>query len=162
MLRRVRRPVLLAAVALVWIASCGGPGSGELDPTGGEICLPNRKVCANVPPAALDRTIVLHITKGTDGPPAKIGDAYDITVDGHTTVALLKPARVTFALEGLPRDGVDNDNILRVYTKDENGDWAALASPRLDRVRGEVGGDVIHFSPFAVLRADRLPDGGLP
>ncbi len=131
---------------------------------GGEVCLPDRKVCINVPPLALEREITLRITPTDHAPAGLIGEAWDIAPTG---TVFLKPATVSFNYEGMPiPDGVATQ-LLRVYTRGPGAEgasdeWVPVNLPRINAVRGELEGDVTHLSPFFVLRADRLPDGGLP
>lgn len=157
----VNRRILAAAVAVG--LSCGGANQagGVLTPSGGELCLSERKVCLRLDEGAIERQVTFTIAPTTDLPEAALGDGFEIGPSGTT---FLKPAHVTFRYDGLPN--IDDDagvpsTLLRVYTRDETG-WVPLSDPQLDRVRGTVGGTVGHLSPFVLLRADRLPDGGLP
>lgn len=155
---RTKTASLLACLAF----SCGSGGtSGPIDPvTGGSVCAPNDSVCFEVDPGGLDRSAVFRVAPGTEAPPAIIGPAWDISVSGDVPT-FVKPAHVSFKLDELPfaEAGVEDETILRVYTT-QDGDWVPLDNPVVDRVQGRVRGDTTHLSPFAVLRRDRLPDGG--
>jgi hypothetical protein len=131
---------------------------------GGEVCLPERKVCISVPPLALERELTLRIAPTDDAPGGLIGDAWDITPTG---TAFSKPATISFRYDGLAIPANLNVNLLRIYTRQapDGGsaeEWVPTDSPRVNALRAELEGDVRHLSPFFVLRADRLPDGGLP
>lgn len=155
----------------VWVGltcaatACGPAGSGAVGGSGGEICLPERKVCISVPPLALEREVTLRITPTGDAPAGLIGEAWDISPSG---TVFLKPATVSIRYDGLPVPEELPTTLLRIYTRrgpaDEESpeEWVPLLKPRVNAVRGELEGDVRHLSPFFVLRADRLPDGGLP
>jgi hypothetical protein len=157
------RLVLLCSVVVVlsWL-SCGGAGvEGVVRPTGGEICLADERVCISVPPGALEQEEILRITPASDVPAAALSEGFDISSTSGRKVTFLKPATVRFALELVDAGGIENENILRIYTRGE-GDWQPLDDSFVDRVRGVVLGGTLHLSPFVVLRSDRLPDGGLP
>ena len=152
-----------AAAILSWL-SCGGAGTeGLLDPTGGTVCLRDRRVCISVPIGAIGATTSVRIAPSTEAPPAALSDSFDIAATDDSKVTFLAPLRATvsFSLAIVDAGSVPSETLLRVYTLEE-GDWVALANPRIDVVRREVVGEVSHLSPFVVMRADRLPDGGLP
>ena len=167
MTRQSNKRWLVAVLVAVSWASCGGAGTeGVLDPTGGEVCLPDRRVCISVPLNAVTETRTVRISPSNEAPPAALSEAWDIApsnrgADGGSTLEFLKPALVSFSLAIVDAGDVPNETLLRIYTI-EDGAWVALANPRIDRVRDAVLGEVSHLSPFVVLRADRLPDGGLP
>jgi hypothetical protein len=103
----------------------------------------------------------VRIQPSTQAPSAALSDTWDIIGSGGEAVTFLAPAKVSFSLAYVDAGSVPSENLLRIYTVEE-GEWVALGSPRVDRVRDEVVGETTHLSPFVVLRADRLPDGGLP
>lgn len=151
----------LAVAVLVWL-SCGGVGAeGTLDPTGSEVCLADRRVCIAVPINGIAATQVVRISPSNEAPPAALSEAWNISASDGRAVEFLKRARVSFSLAFVDAGGLPSEHLLRVYTLEE-GTWVPLANPIVDRVRDEVIGEVWHLSPFVVLRADRLPDGGLP
>ncbi len=168
MLQRVRLNPRLVVIALavtlllVW-AGCGaGPGAqGGVPATGGELCLPDDSVCIEVPSGALATDDVLRISQTSDQPAGALSSAWDISSTQHPALTFLKPATVSFALDSFDAD-VPNETLLRVYTHEDGGDWVPLDNAILDRVLLRVRGDTMHLSPFVVLRADRLPDGGIP
>ena len=161
---------------IVLVASGCGPAnqtSGLIGPTGGELCLPDARVCLIVPPGALETSISFRIAPTSDVPAAAFGEGFDI---GPSGTEFLKPATVIFKIDALLEAdsgiswsgeptmarGVD-PQVLRLFTKYQ-GDWEPLKSlvPPLDRVRRTLSGSVEHLSPFVILRADRLTDGGIP
>jgi hypothetical protein len=154
-------------VLLSWVA-CGGPTvDGAVGPTGGEVCLPEKKVCISVPTGGMETQEVLRISPGAEVPGGALSDGYDISAVSGRQIAFLKPATVSFALELVRQGNLENENLLRIYTREHLdggalGDWQPLENAFVDRVRNQVRGDTRHLSPFAVLRSDRLPDGGLP
>ena len=151
------------AVVAVLAASCGSTTqtTSIIGPTGGEVCLANSNVCVLIPPGALDKPVPIRILPTNDVPEGSFGGGYDIGPSGTT---FLKPVKVTFKIESLYDEdsGVD-PLLLRLFTKVDNV-WEPLATPvpPLDRVRRTLSGTVEHLSPFVILRADRLPDGGMP
>ncbi len=150
----------MGAVA-AWVA-CGGSGTeGGVETTGGEVCLPDGRVCLTVPAGGLAESQVFRISSGAEAPGGALSPAYDISSTRTQTVTFLKPATVSFAID-LVDGSVPSDSLLRLYTRVDGGDWEPLDNPALDRVKGRILGEVSHLSPFVVLRADRLPDGGLP
>ena len=160
-MRALRGAIAVAVVG----ASCGptNQNSSIIGPTGGEVCLPDQRVCIELPPGALERSVTIRIAPTSDVPPGALSDGYEI---GPSGTAFLKPAKVTFKIESFfeADSGVD-PVLLRLFTKYEGAaDWEALGSPvpPLDRVRRTLSGTVDHLSPFVVLRVDRLSDGGLP
>ncbi|MFZ5788019.1 MAG: hypothetical protein ACOY3Y_16395, partial [Acidobacteriota bacterium] len=160
MIRRLGWLVAAIVVALSW-ASCGGASvDGALGPTGGELCLPDKKVCISVPSTAMETQEVLRIAPGAEVPGGALSEGYDITAGGRG-YTFVKPATVSFSLDAVRTDGIENLNLLRVYTR-VDGDWQPLDKAFVDRVKNVVTGETLHLSPFVVLRSDRLPDGGLP
>ena len=159
--------LFVGVVVLSWV-SCGGDGvDGAVGPTGGEVCLPDKKVCISVPIAALETREVLRIAPGSDVPGGALSDGYDISGVGSAPIVFVKPATVSFSLELVREGNLENQNLLRIYTRErldggELGEWQPLENAFVDRVRNVVRGDTRHLSPFAVLRSDRLPDGGDP
>ncbi len=114
-----RRLTLLAAVVVVlsWVA-CGGAGvDGAVGPTGGEVCLPDNKVCISVPIGGLETQEVLRISPGTDAPGAQLSDTYDISGTSGRQIDFVKPATVTFSLEIVREGNLENENLLRIYTR---------------------------------------------
>lgn len=172
MLRAVspaRRLALLLAVVVVlsWVACGGSSVDGAVGPTGGEVCMPDRKVCISVPIGGLETQEILRISPGTDQPGGQLSDTYDINGTSGRPVVFVKPATVSFALDIVNEGGLENENLLRIYTRErvdggELGQWQPLENSFVDRVRNRVSGDTRHLSPFVVLRSDRLPDGGNP
>jgi hypothetical protein len=160
-LRRLIGVVVFVLVITLWVSCGGASADGVLTPTGGEVCLPDRKVCIEVPTASLEDQEVIRISPSNDKPGGALSDAYDISSATGKKITFLKPAKVTFALDIVNQDGVENQSLLRIYTREGN-DWQPLDNAFTDRVRGVVQGEVSHLSPFVVLRSDRLPDGGLP
>jgi hypothetical protein len=147
---------------MAWL-SCGGASvDGSVGPTGGSVCLPDRRVCIDVPIAALETQEVLRISPGGEAPSAALSDGYDIKAVSGKPITFDVPATVHISLDAVRTDGIDNLNILRLYTKLDGGDWQPLSKTFVDRVKNEVIGETSHLSPFVVLRSDRLPDGGLP
>ncbi len=163
-----RLALLFAVVVVVSWAGCGGTSiDGTLGPTGGSVCLPDNKVCINVPIGALETQEVLRISPGSDSPGGALSDAYDISGGSGRPVVFVKAATVTFSLDIVREGNLENENLLRIYTRERLdggalGDWQPLANAFVDRVRREVRGETLHLSPFVVLRSDRLVDGGLP
>lgn len=163
--RRVALPLAVLMVALSW-ASCGGSSvDGAVGPTGGEVCLPGRKVCINVPTGGLETQEVLRISLGSDAPGGALSDGYDINAVTGRPVAFVKSAKVTFSIELVREGSLQNENVLRIYTRERLdggalGEWQPLENSFVDRVRNEIIGETKHLSPFAVLRTDRLIDGG--
>lgn len=163
--RATWKPVwlLLAAVAAVAWLSCGGASvDGAVGPTGGSLCSPDKKICIDVPIAALETQEVLRISPGGEAPGAALSESWEIRAVSGKAITFDKPATVRVSLDAVNTEGIDNLNILRVYTKVEGGDWQPLAKSFVDRVKNEVIGETTHLSPFLVLRSDRLPDGGSP
>jgi hypothetical protein len=158
-MRALRGAIAVAVVA----ASCGPANqtSSIIGPTGGEVCIADERVCIVIPSGALERAVNIRIAPTTDVPAGAIGEAYDI---GPSGTVFLEPARVIFKIEALFEYDSGLDPLqLRLYTK-YDGDWEPLGTqvPPLDRVRRTLSGRVEHLSPFVILRADRLPDGGMP
>ncbi|HEY0880173.1 MAG TPA: hypothetical protein VGD87_01525, partial [Archangium sp.] len=154
---------LLGAVVVAFsYVSCGGASvEGIVRPTGGEVCTSDSRVCIDVPSGALEKEEIIRIAPTSDVPAGALSEGFDISSTSGRTVTFLKAATVRFSLELVDAGELSNENLLRVYTRGE-GDWEPLENPFVDRVRGVVRGDVMHLSPFVVLRSDRLPDGGLP
>jgi hypothetical protein len=161
-MRRLFGVVVVVVVIASWVSCGGATADGVLTPTGGEVCLPDRKVCISVPTAALEDQEVVRIGPSNDKPGGALSDAYDIASASGRPITFLKPATVSFSLDIVTQTGVENQNLLRIYTRDGDGDWQPLDNAFVDRVRNVVIGETRHLSPFVVLRSDRLPDGGLP
>ncbi|MCC6333213.1 MAG: hypothetical protein IT380_04385 [Myxococcales bacterium] len=164
---RLRWLLVVPVLVLVLWSGCGGTTvDGGLDPTGGTICLPDRTVCLEVPPGGLADYESFRIAPMSgEIPGGALSPGYDISPTGSTRVTFLKPARVIFSLDLVQQDSVPNESLMRIYTWTEgatNDGWQPLASSFVDRVRNEISGEIDHLSPFIVLRADRLPDGGIP
>ncbi len=168
MVRAVRSAQTLVVVGLlVGLAvavSCGGVGTEDTFlPSGGESCLGGRKICISLKPGSLTESTTLRLTSGSDAPHGALSEAFDISNVNGKAVKFLIPATVSIRLDIVDANDVPSQNLLRIYTRDpESHEWVALDSPNIDRVRGEISGQTTHLSPFVVLRADRLPDGGLP
>lgn len=160
-----RLRLLVAVVAGVGLAfiGCGAANEGTIDGTGGEVCTVDRHVCISVPPLALNTPLDLRISPGDEGPGGNLSPVWDISprspVDGG--VHFQKPAKVSFSLESVDAAGLPDELLLRLFTLDQ-GEWVPLGNQAVDRVRGVVSGEVRHLSPFVVVRADRLIDGGMP
>lgn len=159
-----RALLLLVVVVVLAVAggACGGAGTeGTLTPTGGELCLPDKKVCLSVPSGGLAESRALRIAASADVPAGALSEGYDISAVDGRAVEFLKRAKVSFSLDLVNAEGVPNDTLLRLYTR-VGDDWQPLENAFVDRVRHVVTGETSHLSPFVVLRADRLPDGGMP
>jgi hypothetical protein len=159
---------LVYALVPVVFSSCGGNSAGQVIGTGGgQLCLPDNSVCITIPLNALNGDTPIFIRPSDDKPGAPLSATWQIGPDG-TLFAV--NAQVAFAFSdsldsGLPED-LDT-NQLRIYTRalldgGAYGDWVPLDMPVVDRVTNHVTGTTSHLSPFVLLRADRLPDGGLP
>ncbi len=159
-----RGGLVALCLAVLWV-SCGGSSvSGEVGAAGGEVCLPDRRVCIKVPLGGLETQELVRITPGGEKPPAALSESYDIAAVNGRRLEFLKPALVTMSLElvdAATLDALPNENLLRIFTK-VGEDWVPLNAPVVDRVRNVVTGETSHLSPFVLLRVDRLPDGGLP
>lgn len=141
--------------------ACGGPDvRGTIETLGGEACTADGRVCLRVPADGVDRPFLVRISEASEGPPAAIGATWEIVVASGPAPRFLKPGQVVFRLERLTLDDHLDPNLLRASAKGE-GDWAPLANHVFDRVQGEVSGDTLALGTFTLLRADRLPDGGL-
>lgn len=151
-------------LATLWV-SCGGSSvSGEVGAAGGEVCLPDGKVCIEVPLGGLETQELVRISPGGEKPEAALSESYDIVSASGKRITFLKPAKVTMSLDlvdSATLEALPNENLLRVFTK-EGEEWSPLGNPDVDRVSRRVSGTTTHLSPFVLLRADRLPDGGLP
>lgn len=149
----------------LWL-SCGGSSvTGEVGAGGGEVCLPDNSVCIKVPLGGLATQEIVRISPGTDKPGGALSESYDISRARSGTLKFLKPATVTFSMDLVDQatiDALPSESLLRLYTRDENGEWAPLADAVVDRVKRTISGTTQHLSPFVVLRADRLPDGSMP
>lgn len=135
---------------------------GTIDQLGGEACVPDRKVCLEVPPQALDAPISVKISTLADPPPATLGDAWQITAVGQPELVFHVPAQVVYSMDALPVDSVPSPNLLRVWRRTDAGEWDMLDRAVIDRVKNELSGDTLVLGDFVVMRVDRLPDGGLP
>jgi hypothetical protein len=137
---------------------------GEVSPTGGSVCLPEKKVCLEVPSGALEKVVEIWIGESQAEAPAPLGGVYEIGPSGTIFVA---PAQVTFSYDFVPGidDGTLNTDVLRVWTTGDDGGWQPLATPTFDRRVHSLGGSVSHLSPFTVMRTDRdagTVDAGTP
>lgn len=159
-----RSGLVALCLAGVWL-SCGGASvSGEVGAAGGQLCLPDDRVCLTVPLGGLEKQVPVRITPGTDKPPAALSESYDISAVSGQGLTFLKPATVSFSMDLVDQAvlaDLPSESLLRVYTR-EGDAWVPLADPGLDRVKRVVSGTTTHLSPFVILRADRLPDGSLP
>ncbi len=148
-------------VALYW-AACGSSSvDGSVGPTGGEVCLPENKICIAVPSGSLGTQEVLRLSPGAKVPESALSEGFDISAVSGRAIVFSKPAAVSFSLDIVQVDDVPSENLLRVYTMRDD-EWQPLENAFVDRVRRVVRGETRHLSPFVVLRADRLPDGGVP
>ncbi len=164
-MRTLQRLVVVASLVGLAIAfSCGGAGTeASVTPTGGEVCLGDRKVCIDVPSGGLAESVVLRLSSGSETPGAALSEAFDISASNGKPVKFLLPATVSIRIDIVDANDVPNDALLRLYTRDpDTKEWVALDAPVVNRLRGEITGQTMHLSPFVVLRADRLPDGALP
>lgn len=154
-------------VVLSW-AACGGEGvEGVVDPTGGEVCLPDKKVCISVPIGGIETREVLRIGPSSDVPGGAMSEAYEIEGVARQPIVFVKPATVTFSLDLVKTGELQNESLLRLYTRERLdggalGEWQPLQNAFVDRVRNQLRGQTRHLSPFVVMRSDRLPDGGEP
>ncbi len=150
--------------AVVWM-SCGDDGvTGEVGAAGGELCLPDQRACLKVPLGGLERQVPVRISADGEKPPAALGESFDISATDGQPLTFLKPATVTLSMDTLDptaREALPSESLLRVFTR-QGDEWVPLGAPVVDRVRNVVSGTTLHLSPFVLLRADRLPDGGLP
>lgn len=163
---------LAVAVALSWVACSGAGTQGTLGPTGGELCLDveldggTAQVCLLVPPGSLPQQELIRIAPTAVVPEGALSPGFDIGEASGRPLRLLSPATVRFSLDLVSLEGIENENILRLSTLDLSDGgavgWRPLERAFVDRVRNVVTGQTQHLSPFVVLRADRLPDGGLP
>jgi hypothetical protein len=163
------RKLVYACIPVV-LSSCGGnSASGVIGSGGGQLCLPDNSVCLTVPLNGVPSDTAFFIRPSDDKPGGALSATWQIGPDG-TLFLLPHEATVTFAYNdgsdgGLPED-LDPAQ-LRIYTRDLldgglYGDWVPLDMPIVDRVLNQVSGQTSHLSPFVLLRADRLPDGGMP
>jgi hypothetical protein len=159
---------LAYALAPLVLSSCGGTQSGNfIGAGGGTLCLPDNSVCIIVPLNGLPNDTYLFIKPSSDTPAGALSPSWQIGPDG---TLFLAEATVVFTFSDAPDGGlpVDLDPAqLRIYTRDYldgggYGDWVPLDGPIVNRVLNEVSGTTPHLSPFVLLRADRLPDGGIP
>lgn len=165
-LRSLSVVVVIGCFVIVALWSCGGAGTqGTVAPLGGEVCLTEgevQKVCIELPENAVDEPVVIRITPSNDAPGGAYSQSYDIVVDGKASFTFLKPAKVRMHYEEEDTVMLANPGILRVYTIEPGTtEWASLGNSGIDRVRHFITGDTAHLSPFVLLRADRLPDGGM-
>lgn len=169
---RTPLPIFVVVVLSVGaVVGCGGTNSDQqVGPTGGSLCSVDGVICIDVPPGALDDTHTLRISPGAEAPAGALTASYDISALEAPHLALAEAATVTFSLDDFDAsvlsdisDELNPLNFLRIYTRvDGEGDWVALDESTVDRVKNQVVGKTKHLSPFVILRADRLPDGGLP
>src|SRR5438128_9394483 len=62
---------LRAAIAVSLLSlSCGSPGqsNGSIDPTGGEVCLSDSRVCISIPPGGVRDVVTLSISPTNEAP----------------------------------------------------------------------------------------------
>src|SRR5687767_11330115 len=95
-------PVLRKAVYALLpltLSSCGGNSAGGyLGAAGGELCLPDRRVCISVPLNGLPDDKFISIRPSNDVPGGALSDSWSIGPDG---TLFLKEATVTFRYDGL-------------------------------------------------------------
>ena len=156
----MRRRIFATFAAV--LCQCGGASTqAVLGPRGGEVCSAGNGICLVLESGSVDREVTLRVSPAQDLPPAALGDGFDISVVGASSFTFLKGAHISMKAGDLAESAGFNPNLLRIYTR-EGGEWVPLDEGAVDRVKGIVTGRVWHLSPFVILRADRLPDGGLP
>ena len=99
----MRRPgvvVLLVGLVAVWV-SCGQAGlvDGQVGPTGGELCLPDKKVCINFPSGALEDQEIIRISAGAEVPGGALSEGYDIGPSSLRPLKLAKTAGIPITTE---------------------------------------------------------------
>jgi len=162
--RAVRK--LLYAVVPVALASCDGNAVGAyIGAAGGELCLPDRRVCIEIPVNGLPEDRQIFIRPSNENPGGQLSDVWEIGTEG---TLFLKEATVTFRYDVLD-SGIDmlSPSLVRIYTRElfdggGYGDWRSLNDSEVDRVKLVVRGNTSHLSPFCLMRTDRLSDGGMP
>jgi hypothetical protein len=150
---------------LLFVVACGDTSrrtQGVIDPTGGEVCLDGRRVCVIAASGVVSEATTFKIDISTEKPAAALGESFDISVSGKTSARFEKRLTIEFSTtEAETLLGSIDPSLLRIFTK-HDGDWEALENLRFDRVRRVLSAETSRFSPFVLLRADRLPDGGIP
>jgi hypothetical protein len=153
---------VIGIVAIGITFSCGGANpSFQVDSNPGEFCTEDQFVCVSFPVGALKQFDTLTIQKGVQGPEAPLSDTYEISLRGLKGEPLEKPARVSFHFDAVQIPENLNETLLKVFTK-ENDEWVPLENPSVNRTTKRISGDTKHFSPFVIMRIDRLSDGGVP
>ncbi len=157
---------LLYAVVPLALASCGGNTVGAyIGAAGGELCLPDRRVCIEVPVNGLPEDQQIYIRPSNEAPGGQLSEVWEIGTNG---TIFLKEATVTFRYDLLD-GGIDmlSPSLVRIYTRElldggGYGEWRSLNESEVDRVKLVVRGNTTHLSPFTLMRTDRLSDGGIP
>jgi hypothetical protein len=126
-----------------------------------QLCTKNDALCVSLPAGALKSYDRLSIREGVEGPGAALSATYEVSLAQLKGALLEKPAKVSFSFDAVTFPPGVNESLLRVFTF-ENGEWVGLQNASIDRTLRRISGETLHFSPFVVLRIDRLSDGGLP
>ncbi len=126
---------------------------------GGEVCVEKSKACVTIPEMALDDYLTIFIGPGSDRPPAALSEPFEF---GPSGTNFKVPVHIRLLYDEALETTLPSPTLLRIYTKDSTGNWVPLAENQVDRRSFTVTADTTHFSPFVILRSDRLPDGGLP
>lgn len=165
-----RRLVLIASVFGV-VASCGGSNEGILSPTGGELCSPDRKFCLDIPPMAVTEQQKFRVSfPSADRPGGQLSEVWDVEALNQESFRFSKPVIARVRLDAIDMTTVPDEQLVRIFSS-RNGTWEVLGDVFFDRVRNELRGSTTLLatpslnravSAFAVMRADRNPDGGLP
>ena len=104
----------------------------------------------------------MRIGPGTNKPGGQLSDTFDISGTSGQHVVFAKPATVSFALEIVNQGSLENENLLRIYTR-ERVDGGGLGAWEPLRTRSSIACatgcrvKTRHLSPFVVLRSDCLP-----
>jgi hypothetical protein len=169
--RRLVSLLLSCAWAGVFVSSCGGSSEGILSATGGELCAPDRKICIEVPPQAVSEQQRFRIAfPSADRPGGQLTEVWDIEALNQESYRFLKPAIIRIKFDAIDRTSVPDEQLLRVFSS-RDGNWEVLGDLFYDKVRSEIRGSTLLLSTssikravsaFAVMRVDRLPDGGIP
>jgi hypothetical protein len=160
-----------AGLGVLFFVSCGSSSEGQITPTGGELCDVERRICLEIPAQGISETQNFRLTApSADRPGGQVSEVWDIEAVDKEEFRFLKPAIVRIKLTAIDMSNVADEGLLRVGSS-RDGQWEDLGDVFLDRVRGEIRGTTLLLrtkvlkravSAFAVLRSDRLPDGGVP
>lgn len=164
------------AVVVAWVGSslsCGSANEGSVTATGGEVCSLDRRVCLEIPVQGLDEAKTFRISSpSSDRPGGELSEVWDIEALETESLKFRKPAIVKVKLEAVTAPGEQRgeDQLLRIFIS-RDGVWEVIGDHFFDRVRNELRGSTLllsnksakrAISAVAVLRGDRLPDGGIP